>query len=168
MKLNDLKKVLKELSKEELSEIIFDLYKSNKAVKDFLHYHLNQSDEQLIDKYKAEIKKAINPDKIKIKLAKARKTLSDFKKIGAQPEAQAELMLYYIEQGINFSARFDYDTDSLLKSLLSVYVTLLKLIKSEYLSEHFSDLAKKTAENVFEINDIWGSLFYDELESYLV
>jgi hypothetical protein len=142
MKLSDLKKVLKELSKEELSEIIFDLYKSNKAVKDFLHYHLNQSDEQLIDKYKAEIKKAINPDKIKLKLAKARKALSDFKKIGAQPDAQAVLMLYYLEQGLIFSERFEYDRDSLMKSLLSVFVTLLKLIKSEYLSEHFSDLAK--------------------------
>jgi hypothetical protein len=168
MKLSDLKKVLKELSKEELSEIIFDLYKSNKAVKDFLHYHLNQSDEQLIDKYKAEIKKAINPDKIKLKLAKARKALSDFKKIGAQPDAQAVLMLYYLEQGLIFSERFEYDRDSLMKSLLSVFVTLLKLIKSEYLSEHFSDLAKKTVENVYQLNNYWGSIFGKELETYLI
>jgi hypothetical protein len=168
MKLSDLKKVLKELSKDELSEIIFDLYKSNKAVKDFLHYHLNQSDEKLIDNYKMEIKKAINPDKIKLKLAKARKALSDFKKIGAQPEAQAELMLYYLEQGLIFSARFEYYPDSFMKSLFSVFVTLLKLIKNEYLSEHFSDSAKKTVENVYQLNNYWGSIFAKELESYLV
>ena len=43
MKISDLKKVLTALNKEELSEIIIDLYKSNKAVKDFLNYHLNIS-----------------------------------------------------------------------------------------------------------------------------
>ena len=83
MKISDLKKVLTALNKEELSEIIIDLYKSNKAVKDFLNYHLNISSEDLVDSYKAAIKKALNPEKNrKIKLAKARKILSDFKKIG--------------------------------------------------------------------------------------
>lgn len=167
MKLSDLKKELKSLNKDELSEIICDLYKSNKAVKDFLHYHLNQSNEKLIDRNKVLIKKAINPESRKLRLAKARKILSDFKKIGAAPEAQAELMFYYLDQGLIYAAGLKQVNDTMMKSILSVFVSLIKLIKAEYMPLHFIDLANKTVENVLGINKHWAEIFQFEFDKHL-
>jgi hypothetical protein len=166
MKLNDLKKELKEMGREELCEIITDLFKSNKSVKDFLSYHLRQSDEKLMENYKSEIKKAINPEKgQKIKLAKARKILSDLKKIGGKPDEQVKLMFFYIEQGLIFSKKLGYTADSFMSSLFSVYQSALKLIKSEYLPEDFIVIAGNITADVYGTSSYWGNCFQEQFNN---
>ena len=41
MPLKDIKKELKKLDKEKLIELVADLYKNNKSVKDFFDFYVN-------------------------------------------------------------------------------------------------------------------------------
>jgi hypothetical protein len=167
MKISDLKKVLTALNKEELSEIIIDLYKSNKAVKDFLNYHLNISSEDLVDTYKAAIKKALNPEKNrKIKLAKARKILSDFKKIGGSHQQQAELMFFYINQGLDYAITNNYSSEILLKSLLSIFQLVLKHLQTEFLLGQFEDKVHELMNKLSTTNLNWEKHFDLYLKNY--
>lgn len=167
--MSNIKKDLKQLSKEELLDILYDLYKSNKAVKDFLNYHLNNDDKKMLNNYKILIYRALNPEKgHNLKLAKGKKAISDFKKLGSSPEHQAELMFYYIECGLDFSKRFEYIPDNLTNSMESVFKTALKLLQESGLIEEFrlsaEELIQKAAD--IYISDVFNYYLNDFLEEF--
>jgi hypothetical protein len=167
--MSNIKKDLKQLSKEELLDILYDLYKSNKAVKDFLNYHLNNDDKKMLNNYKILICRALNPEKgHNLKLAKGKKAISDFKKLGSSPEQQAELMFYYIECGLDFSKRFGYNPDNLMNSMESVFKTALKLLQESGLIEEFrlsaEELIQKAAD--LYISDVFKYYLNDFLEEF--
>jgi hypothetical protein len=167
MKLNDIKKELKMMSRDELCEIILDLYQLNYAVKDFLSYHLNPSENNILDIYKIKIKKAFDVDKIKkVSLAKGKKTLSDFKKIGGSTEQQILLMLFYVDEGINLIIKFNHFTASLINSILSVYQATLTLIQSSYLLDYFKEAAWEPINKLTNLDFDWKPKFEEYFNSY--
>ena len=81
MALTDLKKELKKLDKEKLINLIADLYKKNKSVKEFLDFYVSPDENELFKKYRDKVFEAFYPKRgYGYKLKDGKQAISDFKK----------------------------------------------------------------------------------------
>lgn len=104
-----LKLHLKHLSREELLDEIGMLFDKFTKVKEYYQTKLGAEDSQaVLDKYKAVIEKEFNPPRglPKARLSVAKKAISDFKKISNSPVDLADLMVAYVEAGVQFTREF--------------------------------------------------------------
>ena len=107
--LTTLKKHLKTCSQEELIEDIAELYKRFKPVKEYYQVQLSSGDDtQIIDGYKKTIRNEFFPSRGfgRAKLSVAKKALSDYKKVADSPSSVIDLMLFYVEQGVQFTESY--------------------------------------------------------------
>ena len=101
----NLKKYLKTLTKEELINHIIELDKKYKPVQEYYQLYLNNDVEAVLNKYKKQIEYEFYPARgePKMRLSVARKAVTDAQKLGFPPEAMADLMLFYVETGVEFT-----------------------------------------------------------------
>jgi hypothetical protein len=160
MGLTDIKKELRNLDKEKLVELIVDLYKKNKSVKEFLDFYVNPNEKELFLKYKDKVYEAFYPKRgDRFKLSDGKKAISDFKKLEASNELLSELMLFYVETGVEFTNEFGDIDEPFYNSVASVYSNALKLMSKENILDKFADRTKKIVDDTSGIG--WG--FHDEL-----
>lgn len=160
MGLTDIKKELRKLDKEKLVELVIDLYKKNKSVKEFLDFYVNPNEKELFLKYKDKVYEAFYPKRgDRFKLSDGKKAISDFKKLEASKELLSELMLFYVETGVEFTNEFGDIDEPFYNSVASVYLNALKLMSKENILDKFADRAKKIVDDTSGIG--WG--FHDEL-----
>jgi hypothetical protein len=160
MGLADLKKELKKLDKEKLVDLVADLYKKNKSVKELLDFYVNPNEKELFLKYKDKVYEAYYPKRgTRFKLSDGKKAISDFKKLEASKELLSELMLFYAETGVEFTNEFGDIDEPFYNSIASVYSSALTLMNKEGILDKFADRAKQIVDDTSGIG--WG--FHDEL-----
>lgn len=107
MGLTDLKKELKKLDKDKLIDLVADLYKKNKFVKEFFDFYVNPDEKELFNKYRDKVFEAFYPKRgDNYKLKDGKQAISDFKKLGTSADSLADLMLFYVETGVIFTNDF--------------------------------------------------------------
>ncbi len=160
MGLTDIKKELKKLDRDKLIELIADLYKKNKSVKEFFDFYVNPNESELFEKYRDKVFEAFYPKRgYNYKLRDGKQAISDFKKLGPSTDLLAELMLFYVETGVHFTNDFGDINLTFYKSLATTFVDCLTLMRKENLLDKFEDRVGKV---VFATNEIgWG--FHDYL-----
>ncbi|WP_339699646.1 DUF6155 family protein [Algoriphagus aquimarinus] len=160
MGLTDLKKELKKLDKDKLIDLVADLYKKNKSVKEFFDFYVNPDEKELFNKYRDKVFEAFYPRRgYNYKLKDGKQAISDFKKLGSSSDLLADLMLFYVETGVNFTNDFGDINEAFYSSMETTYVAALTLMRKENLLDKFADRASKV---VSETNGIgWG--FHDYL-----
>ena len=160
MGLADWKKELRKLDKEKLVDLIADLYKKNKSVKELLDFYVNPNEKELFLKYKEKVYEAFYPKRgDRFKLSDGKKAISDFKKLEASKELLSELMLFYAETGVRFTNEFGDIDEPFYNSIASVYSSALSLMNKENILDKFADRARQIVDDTSGIG--WG--FHDEL-----
>lgn len=160
MGLTDIKKELRKLDKEKLVELVADLYKKNKSVKELLDFFVNPNEQELFSKYKDKVYEAFYPKRgDRFRLSDGKRAISDFKKLDASKELLSELMLFYAEIGVEFTNEFGDIDEPFYNSVASVYSNALTLMDKENILDKFADRAKKIVDDTSGIG--WG--FHDEL-----
>jgi hypothetical protein len=160
MGLTDLKKELKKLDKDKLIDLVTDLYKKNKSVKEFFDFYVNPDERELFNKYRDKVFEAFYPRRgFSYKLKDGKQAISDFKKLGSSAELLADLMLFYVETGVKFTNDFGDIDEGFYSSMETTYVTALTLMKKENLLNKFADRASKVVSDTSGIG--WG--FHDYL-----
>ena len=160
MGLTEIKKELKNLDKEKLLELVADLYKKNKSVKEYLDFFVSPNEKELFLKYKDKVYEAFYPKRgDRFKLSDGKKAISDFKKLDASKELLAELMLFYVETGVEFTNEYGDIDEPFYNSVESVYSNALKLMSKEKILDKFADRAKEVVADTCDIG--WG--FHDNL-----
>lgn len=104
-----LKKYLLSLNKEQITDLILELYDARKEAKEYLEFFLEPNCDAELNKCKKAIEKEFFPTRgfsEKPSLAKCRKVISDFQKLKPPTTYVADLMLFYIEQGCEYSITF--------------------------------------------------------------
>ena len=104
-----LKKYLQTLSKEQVIEVMLELYDARKEAKDYLEFYLTPDSNAELEKCKKAIRQEFFPNRgfsEKPSFAKCRKVISDFQKLKPDPNCVADLMLFYIEQGCEYTVTF--------------------------------------------------------------
>jgi len=162
MGLTDIKKELKKLDKDKLIDLVADLYKKNKSVKEFFDFYVNPDERELFIKYRDKVYEAFYPKRgYNFKLKDGKQAISDFKKLGPSSDLVADLMLFYVETGVKLANDFFDIGEGFYSSVETTYVAALTLMKKEDLLEKFADRAVKVVSDTSDIG--WG--FHDYLYS---
>jgi 7-cyano-7-deazaguanine synthase in queuosine biosynthesis len=163
--LSTLKQYLKTCSREELIDDIAELFKRFEPVKDYYQVKLSQDATQanveVITKYKKIIENEFFPARGfgKAQLSVARKAVLDYKKVSNSPASVADIMLFYVEQGVNFTKEYGDIDEPFYNSMESMYKKATEWIVKHNMRPAFQTRARKIVENTSEMG--WG--FHDML-----
>jgi hypothetical protein len=161
------------LDKRELLDIIHNLYQLNQDNKVFLTTQFKTGDtEVLAEPYRRAIRREFNPDRgfPRLQLRSARKALNDFKKANADPKAQLDMMIYYVEQGVVCTRQYGDIDEPFYSSLESVFEDALALLHrlrnpEELIVEFYPRLeriVKDTRNMGWGFHDFLADVFYQE------
>ena len=106
LSLTALKQYLKNSPKEELINDILEIFKRIDSVKDYYQIKLSPPDQTDVSApYKKIIENEFFPLRGigRAKLSVARKVVTDYKKLVKDPVKIADMMLFYVEQGVRFT-----------------------------------------------------------------
>jgi hypothetical protein len=167
MGLLDIKKELKKLDKDKLVDLVADLYKKNKSVKEFFDFYVNPNEKELFLKYKDKVFEAFYPKRgFGFKLKDGKQAISDFKKLGSSLDLLADLMLFYVETGVNFTNDYGDIDENFYSSLEKMYVQTLNLMRKENLLDKFADRAKEVMNNTGDIGWGFGDFIWDAYNDF--
>lgn len=132
MGLIEIKKELKKLDRNQLIDLVADLYKKNKYVKEFFDFYVSPDERELFNKYRDKVFEAFYPKRgYNYKLKDGKQAISDFKKLGPSADLLADLMLFYVETGVKFTNDFGDIDESFYSSMEKTYVAALTLMKKK-------------------------------------
>lgn len=161
MGLREIKSEMNKLNKEELIKHISELYKKYKPVKEYFDFYLNPDEKKLLEQYKEKVKEGFFPKRgYQLKLSISRKAINDFKKLGTSAENLADLLLYFVENGVELTNQYGDIDENFYTSLENTYSNALDLIAKNGLLEKFQNRANRIITETENIG--WG--FHDYLE----
>ena len=161
-----LKKFLKTLTKEELINHIIELDKKYKAVQEYYQLVVHNDVSGAVGKAKKEIENEFYPVRgmPKMRLSVARKAVTDAKKLNLPPEAIADIMLFYVETGVQFTNDYGDIDEQFYSSMESMYLKALEFMEKNRLLKQFENRAlqivNKTADVGWGFHDTLGDYFY--------
>ncbi len=160
--LTDLKKHLKQSSKEALINDISELFKTFKPVKDYYQLKLNPETEQYVgESYKKTIENEFFPVRGfgKARLSVARKAVNDYKKVCRDPSALVDMMLFYVEQGVKFTDAYGDIDEPFYSSMESMFASATQVIAQYGLH----GVAERRCRQIVKDTSQTGWGFYDTL-----
>ncbi|WDC85806.1 DUF6155 family protein [Caloramator sp. mosi_1] len=170
-----LKKYLKTLTNEELQNEILNLIKNFKEVKEYYTTKINpESEIELLEKYKKIVKNEFLPDRGfgKMRYNLVNKAIADFKKIAKDARNIADLMLYYVEVGVEFTNTFGDIDEKFYGNIEKAYNKALEQIFETNLEQEFKERAAKIMDEssgigwgfAYNIQDIYFWYYSDDDE----
>ena len=157
-----LKKYLQTLSKEQVIEVMLELYDAWKDAKKYLEFYLAPDSNDELEKCKKAIRQEFFPTRgfsEKPSFTKCRKVISDFQKLKPDPVCVADLMLFYIEQGCEYTVTFGDMWEQYYTTLENNFDKAMKFIFMHGLLATYHERIEKLLENASNCG--WG--FYDTL-----
>lgn len=137
MSKSQVKKLLAGMSKEEVINIVMELYDARKEARDYLDYYVNPNESNELEKFKKIVLKEFDDDISRdpqCRFSVCRKALSDFKKLAPSTETLAEAMVYYVERVCEFSFYAGDLWEQYYDSAVSNFRSMLKfLMKNDML-----------------------------------
>ena len=92
-----LKKELKNMSREQMEQIILDAYDARKETKEYFDFFLNPDVDKLFEKFKLKCSKELNKQKwgmCKARTSVLKKAVKDF--LGLQPGTEADINMFFL------------------------------------------------------------------------
>lgn len=158
-----LREVKSELSKQDKATLIkhiSELYKKYKPVKEYFDFYINPDESKILEQYKEKVTEGFFPlHGYEIKLSISRKAISDFKKLGTSNQSLADLLLHFVEKGVELTKTYGNIDENFYSSLENTYAKSLSLIEKNGLLDIFQGRAFNIVEDTANIG--WG--FHDYL-----
>jgi Family of unknown function (DUF6155) len=162
MKIKDLKKYLDTRSREQLMAEIGDMFSKIDSVRDYYRGKLNLGySAEVAEKYKSIIKHEFFPARGfgRAQLSIARKAVSDYRKVSDSKFGVADVMLYYVEMGVQFTNTYGDIDEAFYNSMESMYERAVKYIVQHRMQGQFEEGCRKIVADTSEMG--WG--FHDGL-----
>lgn len=160
MGLSEVKSELIKLDKKDLIKHISELYKKYKPVKEYFDFYINPEENKILELYKDKVKEGFFPKRgDQLKLSVSRKAINDFKKLGTSQESVADLLLHFVENGVEFTNTYGDINESFYTSIENTYHNALDLLANNEILERFKERAYKVITDTEGIG--WG--FHDYL-----
>jgi len=164
MTIAQMKTTLEGHSHKELVALVAEIAKACPQASDFLAVKFADEDgvAEILKRHKQKIRNEFFPQRGfgRMNLREAKKSISDFKKICRNKALEIDLMLYYVENCVEFTAEFGDISETFYNSAESVYGQIVKAVnyEGEMMYERFADRLLHAAENACQG---WG--FYDTM-----
>lgn len=168
IKITDLKKQLKKYEQKELIELIVEMFKANKEVQNYLSSKFlgDEVIEVLFHQARKKIENEFFPERGfgKLQLAEAKKAITAFKKVTNDEKRTVDLMLFYVEMGVEFTNSYGDINEGFYSSMVKMFDQVaIECDREEELYKAFSNRLRNVISNVDLIG--WG--FQEALvESY--
>lgn len=145
-----LKKHLSTLNKEQIIEVILELYDARKEAMEYLEFYLNPNEDEKLEEYKRIIRDEFFPKRgePKCRFNVCRKTISDFKKLKPHPACLADLMLYFIETGCEMASMYGDMWEQYYTTLETNFGKAMELISQIEYTEQFSERIERMLKSV--------------------
>ena len=159
------REVRKYLETRDHADLVNDLvlfFGKFDGVKEFYSVQMGHGfSTELLDKYKAIIRNEFFPARGygNARLSTARKAVTDYKKLSDNQLGLIDLMLFYVEMGVQFTNAYGDINESFYASMESMYESALKLINTGGLTDQYQARCRKIVTDTSAIG--WG--FHDEL-----
>jgi hypothetical protein len=158
----ELKRYLKQLTKEELMAHALDMSRTFPQVQEYFQAKIWPFDDAAVrDKYKKLIEHEFFPTRGfgRARLSVARKAVTDYKKVAASAEGVADVMLFYVEAGVGYTNEYGDIDEPFYHSMERMYASALENIAKHGLQEQFEPRCARIVESTNKIG--WG--FHDAL-----
>ena len=119
----DVKRNLKGFNKDQLLELIGDLYRLSENNKEFFHARFSLSEDPL-ESYKRIIQDAIHPyleDNETLDIGRGEDAIERYSKAIDDVKGETELMVFFVECGNNFTLSYGDIDDEFYDSVLLMY-----------------------------------------------
>lgn len=146
-----LKKYLLSLSKEQVVDIMLELYGASNEANAWLDFHLEPNSDAELDKYKKTIRSQFygrNDYPKDPSFRECNKLITAFKKFFPDPHAIADLMLCYVEQGCSLTSQFGDYEEPFYTALENNFNKAVKFIAKNGLLNEFAPRMKQMIESV--------------------
>jgi hypothetical protein len=157
------RKHLATLDTSALLSLVKDLYDAAPGNRDFIHARCQAEDSggEVLESYRSKIVEQFFPKRGfgKLKLAEARKAIRDFRKATGNIPGTAELLMAYVENGVNFTREYGDIDERFYSSVESALEELSDLLRGpgRELYPQFADRLAKVEQLADGIG--WG--FHD-------
>jgi hypothetical protein len=143
-----LKKMLQSMDKSEVISLVLEMYNTKNEIKEYLDYITNPNERGQFEKAKQIIKNEYFPEKglPKERLSVAKKAISDFSKLKPSPELEAELMIFLVECGCQFTHEYGDINEAFYVSMEKNFDRALKFIEKHGLLAKFRPNAERCLE----------------------
>ncbi|MCL1844405.1 MAG: DUF6155 family protein [Defluviitaleaceae bacterium] len=161
-----LKKSLLGKTESELSELILDVAKNCPQAKEYLtiKFSARETAIEILEKYKTKVEHEFYPKRGfgRLNLREAKKAISDFRKICPDKIMEIDIMLFYVENCVEFTNDYGDIGETFYNSAASVFASAVKEINScdKAVYDNFADRIEAITTNAI---DGWG--FKDELRN---
>lgn len=136
----ELRKHLQGLTQEQLVNHLLHLGDSFKDVQAYLQNVVHPADDETVRaRYRQIIQNEFFPARGygKARLAVARKAVTDYRKVAASVEGPADLMLAYVELGVQFTRTYGDIDEPFYRSMERMYADALRWIVRHELQDTF-------------------------------
>ena len=100
-----IKKAIKDCERDECVEIILEVVQSCPQARELLTLKFTENQNDILEKYKQKVKYEFYPPRGfgRLNLREAKKAISDFKKLCPDKNMVIDLMLFYVENCVEFT-----------------------------------------------------------------
>lgn len=139
MSKSNVKRLLSAMSREEIIEMVLELYDVRKEAKEYLDYYVNPNEKAKLEEYKTVIKNEFFPKRgeEKCRFSVCRKVIADYRKLHPSPENLADLMLFLVEQATKFTATYGDMWGQYYTSVENNFDAAMKFISKNNLVRNF-------------------------------
>lgn len=129
-----LKKHLSSLTVDQIVEVVMDLYDSRKEAREYLEFYLAPDSRGEMEKARQKIRgyftaRTGRPLR-RPKFARCAKVIADYVSLSPDPHCAAELMFYYVEQGIGFLEKQWRGREQFYTGIRTAYTRLVKYLSA--------------------------------------
>ncbi|MCR5065406.1 MAG: DUF6155 family protein [Bacteroidales bacterium] len=138
MSKSQVKKLLAGMSKENVINVVMELYDARKEAREYLDYFVNPNEKGELEKFKKIVIEEFGDDgkrMPKCRFSVCRKALSDFKKLAPSADTLAEAMVFYVEQIYELSFCYGDMWEQYYNSAISNFLSTLKFLLKNNLLE---------------------------------
>lgn len=148
MSKRELRKYLKEITKEQLEDQILDLYNRFKEVKEYYDFAFNPRENELIELCRFQISKEYYPvkgKKAKMRRSVAQKWIKKLIILDADVSLVADVMLFNIEIAQSFASEHIIRHESFFTSMYKSYDEALRFVSEKGILNDFRGRIQKIA-----------------------
>jgi hypothetical protein len=162
MSKRELKKYLKDLTKEQLEEQMIELYEKFSPVKVYYNFVFNPNEDKILQEYKIKVSNEYFPiqtgktkRRAKMRRSVAQKFIKHFILLGVDPYIIADAMCYHIEIAQAFSAEHIVKQELFFKSMLYSFEQTVRFLIANGILEDFK--ARITAISLESTKQHWNN-----------
>jgi hypothetical protein len=170
MSKRELRKYLKELTKEQLEAQITDIYERFREVKEYYDFAFNPNENRLIEQCRFQISKEyypVNGRKAKLRRSVAQKWIKKLILLDADSSLIADVMFYNVEIAQTFSGEHMVRQESFYVSMFKSFDEALRFVSEKGILSDFRGRIEKIAGDAWDQQWPNRNAFEDLSDMYL-